>query len=260
VSSIPQKRCTKCGVEKPLSEFHRWSQSRDGHKPDCKACRKRETAAAYWREHDATLAKKLAYRQRQPGYMRRYRREPTRCAACGELKTRDDFYELPKRIHGLSSYCKQCYKARYKDHAEERQNYSKVRYKRRKEEYKARAYQWGKNHPERRRVSREKWRKQNPAKARSYFHTYRTRKAGGGGSYTQEEWESLCVYYDYRCLCCGETKPLTADHIVPVAKGGSSNISNIQPLCLLCNSRKGAKTIDYRGSKYAPDSDSTEGP
>jgi hypothetical protein len=67
-----------------------------------------------------------------------------------------------------------------------------------------------------------------------------------GGSYTRAEFGALCAQYDNRCLCCGGRAPLAADHIVPVEHGGSSDISNIQPLCKPCNSRKGTRTIDYR--------------
>lgn len=70
-----------------------------------------------------------------------------------------------------------------------------------------------------------------------------------GGSYSDDEWYELKEYYDFTCLCCGRREPeikLSADHVLPVALGGSSYISNIQPLCVSCNSRKGTRTIDYR--------------
>jgi 5-methylcytosine-specific restriction endonuclease McrA len=80
----------------------------------------------------------------------------------------------------------------------------------------------------------------------------RSRKRGGGGSFTAEEFAALCAAYGGRCLACGlEQTRLTADHVVPVALGGASDISNIQPLCQPCNSRKGTKIIDYRPKKVA---------
>ena len=46
---------------------------------------------------------------------------------------------------------------------------------------------------------------------------------------------------DYQCQSCGkrdkETQ-LNIDHIVPLAKGGSNDISNLQVLCRRCNSQK----------------------
>lgn len=64
--------------------------------------------------------------------------------------------------------------------------------------------------------------------------------------FAADEWETLCEAYNNRCLACGEVKPLTADHIIPLYKGGSNTIDNIQPLCFSCNSTKHTKCIDYR--------------
>ncbi|WP_363326415.1 HNH endonuclease signature motif containing protein [Haloactinopolyspora sp.] len=45
-----------------------------------------------------------------------------------------------------------------------------------------------------------------------------------------------------RCARCGErgspANPLTADHVVPVARGGTDDASNLQVLCRRCNSSK----------------------
>ncbi len=61
------------------------------------------------------------------------------------------------------------------------------------------------------------------------------------GSHTLGDWEELKRMYNYRCPCCLISEPkitLTEDHIVPISRGGSNNIENIQPLCRSCNSRK----------------------
>jgi 5-methylcytosine-specific restriction enzyme A len=42
----------------------------------------------------------------------------------------------------------------------------------------------------------------------------------------------------YQCRGCGATQELTIDHIVPLAKGGTDDLSNLQTLCRSCNSRK----------------------
>lgn len=69
----------------------------------------------------------------------------------------------------------------------------------------------------------------------------------GDDKYSVQEWKNLCSFYGNKCLCCGKTKvKLTVDHVLPIKLGGRNIIENIQPLCGSCNSKKGAKHIDYR--------------
>ncbi len=53
----------------------------------------------------------------------------------------------------------------------------------------------------------------------------------------------------YQCQSCHlidlSGKKLQIDHIIPKAKGGTNDISNLQTLCAKCNREKSAK-IDIR--------------
>jgi|GEM_PF-4337767 len=41
------------------------------------------------------------------------------------------------------------------------------------------------------------------------------------------------------CSICGSTEQLEVDHIIPISKGGTSNVDNLQALCRRCNIAKG---------------------
>ena len=77
----------------------------------------------------------------------------------------------------------------------------------------------------------------------------RARKLASEGSFTTKEWEDLLSKHPC-CPGCGREwdqipppsnreSVITRDHIVPLSKGGSNYIENIQPLCYSCNSSKG---------------------
>ena len=78
------------------------------------------------------------------------------------------------------------------------------------------------------------------AQTREYWQAFNREalERNAQGSHTTEEWEEVKIRQEGRCAGCGRVTPLTKDHIVPLSKSGTNDISNIQGLCLSCNGRK----------------------
>lgn len=184
-----------------------------------------------------------------------------KCAKCDKIKPISEYHRNPKNKDGYCGACKICrsaHAAKWYEANRERENARSAATRAanpegRKETVKKSnakragiVSQWQKDNPDKVRERNERWRKANLEKVRARIRRHRTRKAGGGGSHTHQEWFDLCAKYNDRCACCGAEKQLEADHVLPVSKGGSSNIDNIQPLCRSCNARKNNQVIDYR--------------
>lgn len=105
----------------------------------------------------------------------------------------------------------------------------------------------------------KKYKKEYKEKYNEKYNLYQksrsNKKRGNGGSFTVNEWLKLKEMFNFTCLCCNKKEPeikLTADHIIPVSKGGKSFIENIQPLCISCNSKKSTSIINYKDLNYDP--------
>ena len=155
------------------------------------------------------------------------------CSKCRAEKYLDRFSKQKSGPMGRRSRCKVC-----------------------ESEYRTR------NDPVKIKASGAIWRKNNPG--RILFNTRnnqrRRRLAKQDGYFTDIQWRELLDVTGHKCLSCGVREQeaiyrfagggvkrgrLTPDHVIPVVKGGSDRIENIQPLCLPCNLNKGTKTTKY---------------
>ena len=102
---------------------------------------------------------------------------------------------------------------------------------------------------EKRAEGQRQWQKANKELCSFYSKQYQRRKKGASGTHTLEEWKSLITSFGGVCANCSSPGQLEADHIIPLSKGGTNHIWNIQPLCRSCNARKHAK-IDYPEYAY----------
>lgn len=84
-------------------------------------------------------------------------------------------------------------------------------------------------------------------------HRRELEKAAPISDFTSEQWESLKKESGGICSYCGEQyAELTADHIIPLPKGGNHTLENITVACCRCNNRKGMRTPDEAHMRNRP--------
>lgn len=102
-------------------------------------------------------------------------------------------------------------------------------------------------HSERIKASNKAYQQENreklrPSKQASLIR-YRARLANATGDWKAEQFKELCESSNNHCWYCHKQfDKLTADHIIPLSRGGSNDITNIAPACLSCNAAKQART------------------
>ena len=220
------KRCTKCGITKPLSDFNKHKTCRYGVRSQCKAC-----DVAYsdkWKAENPEAARKHRSKNHQTHKSERLTYNKLWIASNPDkIKAQRQRYHSNHRDERVSRS-----RQRYATNKESHLEYMRRRYTENKEKIVAKI---------------QEWRNKNPEKKLQYSHTRRAKIKGNGGTFTVQEWKELCSKYGNKCLVPGcDRTDLSPDHVIPISKGGTNSITNIQPLCSYHNNKKRAKIIDYR--------------
>ncbi len=117
-----------------------------------------------------------------------------------------------------------------------------------KEHYNARQREYMKNYEikepgkKKRKSSYKKYRLKNLSKFADKERARRGKKRANGGSFSRKDWLRLLHRFNGLCAYCSN-KATTADHVVPLNKGGSNFIGNILPACISCNGSKQDKFL-----------------
>lgn len=265
MDSIPQKRCCRCGEEKPAtSEFFRQTKRRpDGFHGACKLC---------------TKELELEGRRKRGIKPKAYVNEQgeRQCTECGIWKTANtDFFYMDG--DKLASKCKECRKNSAKDWRIKNLDYSRlvgtIRYQLNRDEILAYKKKWNLDHPEYMReyrinhvetirVQNQEWRKRNPDKVKFSLQRRYSRRKGLPGTFTEAEWQVALEYFNHRCAVCerpiGLWHTLVPDHWIPLDYDGDDNpggvAHNLVPMCHGsggCNNSKSNKMPhDWLRQKY----------
>jgi len=191
------------------------------------------------------------------------------CPMCEQCKPIALFHKSPKGKYGLAAYCKICaaqvgkrslakpeVKAKadkrrkdyYYEHQEEQKQSRQQWYQANRERVLEGDHQFRKEHPE---ILAERW--QRWAKTeRGYEHcrvrvrNRHARSKGAQGNYTFNDIQKQYANQKGKCYYCrvkikNHTSAYHIEHVIPLSRGGTNDMSNIVLACPSCNLSKSNK-------------------
>ena len=134
------------------------------------------------------------------------------CKKCNQEKENNFYYKSNRNKDGLYSYCKTC------------SNNTTL--------------QWKKNNIEKNKQIIKRYKKNNVEKDREYSRYRHYRKKRKIFYISKKELKKI---YSSNCVICNSKDNIQVDHIIPLSRGGTHSIGNLQPLCRSCNCKKSTK-------------------
>lgn len=231
------KTCTKCGIEKELTDYHRQKSSADGHARQCKKCANAQSKK--YRENNSVKIKeyKRQYFQKNKDKVYESRRRYEQNNIDAVRKRRKKYYQEVGKPRYQENYRKnrEHYQAKDQEYYQNNREYIKKRtaenYRQNRESYLATA---------------SKYRKNNPEVVRSSHLRRRARLVDADDGTVTSEFLNNLIKKNTTCYYCGvelEGKG-HVEHMTPLSRGGLHSVNNLTMSCASCNLSKGTKTAE----------------
>lgn len=220
------KHCRGCGETKPLDAFARCRSKKDGRLSRCRECRSRTTD-----------------RERQRAYNREYYRK-------NKAKLLDDCKQyrlanLDRERRNNRAWTEanreraNANKRRWRERNRDKANENTRKWARKNRERLAeKDRNYRRHHPEKGVARTRRYVERHPDKKREFDTARAARRRAAGGALSVRDWRETKAAALGLCTYCNERRPLTLDHIEPLAKGGGNDPENAAAACRRCNSSK----------------------
>lgn len=245
---VTEKTCNDCLVTMPISCFYKCAGTPNGLQYKCKSCSRKRNQSRL-----------NAMRDREFNFDQK---EQKRCRKCKAVKMVADFGRNRTTKDGFNNECRSC----VKKHDKERHEKNKLSFSINNIPEFSSCYACKLvKHKQNFRIDKTKTKgisgkcrsceseynskrmKENPMIAVAASHRRRVKQRAAKGELTADKIYLRFEFYENKCYYCGEAGKMTADHRIPIFRGGSNWPSNIVPACKACNSRKHTKTeMEFR--------------
>jgi len=230
------KTCRVCKIEKEDTEFYHVKKGEPKLRDNCKKCDS-AISMAYFRSEKGKERKRIAdakWSQSDEGKANRKKFLETYVVPEASKQKR--------REHQRTEAAKALTKARVRRYLDNGGKAVNRKYAQREEvRERLRAYRQTEQYQE---MKRRYWDSpEGKAMRARNDHKKRLREISLPNTLTAEEWVQIKKQFKHRCIYCGEKKPLTHEHIIPLSRGGGFTKDNILPACKECNSRRGNRKM-----------------
>lgn len=248
------KTCTKCDETKPLDEFVKAAQNKDGRATQCKECQRahrqanREAKREYDRAHYLVNRERIneqnrAYHEAHRDHLLEKKREHYH-ANLEQMVEQSRRYRESNREQ-INAHKREHYHANRDTILEGRRGYYYANQERLKET--SRDY-WRTNREQMRAYDRRRYLDDPP---RAWTAKYRQRAKKYGYEPVVEPFTKpdVIARYGDTCFYCKVGAFEHLEHAIPVARDGAHTLDNVRPSCAACNrAKKDMTDIEFLAS------------